>query len=566
MEKKAEGTAAGSLQDMWRELRWMWRYVRRYRGSVAVYLLVGIISVSMGLGGSVASKYLIDAVTGFKTASIARAAVAMGGMLLLGIAVRAVYKRLSARILVKVRNEMRAELFERILHADWEGMQQFRSGDLLNRVNVDAQRVASASVTMLPGFLIACIQFCGALGVLLYYDPVMALIVLVSVPLSVVFSKLLVRRMRQYNRELRRLDSDILSYNEDAFRNLQTVKAFDAEGQFADRMQGLQSDAYETYLQYNRFSVLTSALLSLIGLLVYAGCFGWGVYRLWGGAITYGTMTLFLQMSNTVSGAFSSMVSTVPTAIEATTSAGRMMEIAALPLQREAFGEEDGRCFSLHLEDVSFAYCGGETVLRDVSLAVHPGEMIAVVGPSGEGKTTLVRLMLDLVAPTKGRVRLTDDATGEEAPVSVRRVCAYVPQGNTLFAGTLAENLRLTRPDATDEQLIAALKDADAWEFVQKLPEGLDTPVGEHGAGFSEGQAQRLAIARALLRDAPILFLDEATSALDEQTEQRVLRHLAASDKPRVTVVITHRPGVLPLCDRVYRIDATRLTELPRDD
>lgn len=564
-QRSTSAPKSGQLRDMVRELRWMGRYVSRYRVGVLIYIVMGIVNVALGLAGSVASKYLIDAVTGFKTASIGYAAALMGGTMLAGIGVRAIYSRLSARINAKVRNEIRAELFEAVLSADWESLQAFRSGDLLNRVNNDAGIVASATVSLLPNFVMALMQFLGALAVVLFYDPVMALIVLVSTPLSVLLSRFLMRRMRHFNQEMRRIDSDILSYNEDAFQNVQTVKAFDVGGHFVERLHRLQGNAYQTQLDYNRFSIFTSSLISLIGMLVYAACFGWGVYRLWGGIITYGTMTLFLQMSHTVSNAFSSLIGTVPTAISAATSAGRMMEITSLPAEKAVIGTGDGRRFTLRLDGVGFAYRGSNTVLQDVSFEVRPGECVAVVGPSGEGKTTLVRLLLDLVAPTAGAVRLLDADSGEEAAVSVRRVCSYVPQGNTLFAGTIADNLRLTKEDATDEELEQALRAAGAWSFVQKLPKRWDTVVGERGTGLSEGQAQRLAIARALLKDAPVLLLDEATSALDVTREQQVLEALKESGERRATIVITHRPSVLAQCDRVYRIDATHLTEIAHE-
>lgn len=557
-----QGAADGKGRQILRELRWMWRYVVRWRGSVACYLLMGLLGVVAGLGSSVASKYLIDAVTGFKTTSIGGAAGLMAGMLLLSVGIRALSSRLSARIDARVRNELRAELFATVLHADWESLQPFHSGDLLNRLNTDTAAVASAAVTLLPKFLMALTQFVGALVVILIYDPVMALIVLLSAPASAVASRFLMRRMRQYSQKIRRLDSDIMAYNEDTFQNLQTVKAFDVGDHFEGRLDVLQDKAYTLSLDYNRFSIFTSTVMSLVGMLVYAGCFGWGVFRLWSGAITYGTMTLFLQMSSTVSGAFSSVIGTVPTAINAATSAGRLMELDDLPREASVSGLFEGCRPELHLENVHFAYRGGKPVLRDVSLTVRPGEMIGIVGPSGEGKTTLVRLLLGLVTPSAGRIFLADADSGDEVDVSIRRSCAYVPQGNTLFAGTVAENLRLTREGATDEELERALRAADAWDFVQELPDGLNSPVGEHGGGFSEGQAQRLAIARALLKDAPILILDEATSALDAQREQQVLKALAAGDPQRITLVITHRPGVLPLCDRVYRVDDTRLTEV----
>lgn len=559
IRKKATGERP---RRMLRELRWMGRYVVRWRGNVALYLLMGLLGVLAGLGGSVASKYLIDAVTGTQTTRIGWAAGLMAGMLLFSVGVRAWSSRLSAKIDARVRNELRAELFETVLHADWESIQAFRSGDLLNRLNTDTMTVAAAAVTLLPRVIMALVQFVGALVVILFYDPVMALIVLVSAPASAFASRFLMRRMRQYNRKMRQLDSDIMAYNEDTFRNLQTVKAFDAGDHFSGQLDVLQNHAYTLSLDYNRFSIFTSTVMSLIGMAVYAACFGWGVFRLWSGLITYGTMTLFLQMSGTVSHAFSSLIGTVPTAISAATSAGRLMELCDLPREVSVSHAFAGRP-ELHLDCVSFAYQGGEPVLRDVSLVAHPGEMIGIVGPSGEGKTTLIRLLIGLVRPIAGRIFLADADSGEEQDASVRRTCAYVPQGNTLFAGTVAENLRLTKENATDEELERVLRAADAWEFVQAMPAGMNSPVGEHGAGLSEGQAQRLAIARALLKNAPVLILDEATSALDAEREQQVLRTLAAENAQRITLVVTHRPGVLPLCDRIYRVEGAKMTEMP---
>lgn len=554
--------AAGQLRRTWQELRWIGHYVVRWRGGVALYFLAGVVSVLTALFSSVSSKYLVDAVMERQSAAIGPAAVLMVGMLLLSVSVKALSSRISARIHGRVRNELRAEAFERVLQAQWEPLQAFRSGDLLNRLSTDTATVASAAVTLLPSVLIALVQCVGALAVILAYDPVMALIVLVSVPVSAVVSRLLVRRMRHYSQAMRRMDSELMAYNEDTLRNVQTVKAFDVGAHFTDRLGGLQERAYSLILDYNRLSILTSVVMSLVGILVYAACFGWCVYRLWGGAITYGTMTLFLQLSGTVSNAFSSLIGAVPTTITAATSAGRMMELYTLPRETAVPSVAADRRLRLRLDRVGFAYAGGEPVLQDVSLQVNAGEMIAIVGPSGEGKTTLLRLLLGLVSPSEGAVRLEDADTADVLADSVRRICAYVPQGNTLFAGTVADNLRLTREDATDAELEQALRAADAWEFVQALPEGINSPVGEHGGGFSEGQAQRLSIARALVKQAPILILDEATSALDAPREAAVLQALAADNPTRMTIVVTHRTGVLPLCDRVYRVDKGRLHEV----
>ena len=332
---------------------------------------------------------------------------------------------------------------------------------------------------------------------------------------------------------------------------------------FRDRMCAMQGKYRETYLDYNRFSVIAGFVMSIVGLLVSAGCFGWGVYRLWTHAISYGAMMMFLQLTTMLRSAFSSLIGLVPTAVSITTSAGRLMAVADLPEEpgaRETAPVPDA-C-TVELRDVTFAYPGGEPVLEHVDFRARPGEVVALTGASGEGKTTMIRLMLGLVRPEHGSVCLTG-ADGQCLPVSAatRAAFSYVPQGNTVFAGTIADNLRMVRPEATDAELIAALETACAYDFVRQLPDGIYARTGELGHGLSEGQAQRIAVARAVLRGAPVLLLDEATSALDEATEQRMLENLMHSGRVQTCVLITHRAATAERCPRRYTLRGTRLTE-----
>ena len=303
--------------------------------------------------------------------------------------------------------------------------------------------------------------------------------------------------------------------------------------------------------------------MSIVGLLVSAGCFGWGVYRLWTHAISYGVMMMFLQLTTMLRSAFSSLIGLVPTAVSITTSAGRLMAIADLPEEpgaRERVSVPEP-C-TVELRDVTFAYPGGEPVLERVDFRAGPGEVVALTGASGEGKTTMIRLMLGLVRPEGGSVCLAG-ADGQCLPVTAatRAAFSYVPQGNTVFAGTIADNLRMVRPEATDAELIAALETACAYDFVSQLPDGIYARTGELGHGLSEGQAQRIAVARAVLCGAPVLLLDEATSALDEATEQRMLQNLMRSGSVRTCVLITHRAATAERCPRRYALRGTHLTE-----
>ena len=553
----------GSLQEMWREAKWMFTYIRRYRAVVGIHILLGILGTALSLLSSVAMKTLIDVVTGFQTGAIFTAAAWMAGMLLGSAGMQALSSRIAAVINIRVQNGIQAEIYDRMLRTDWASLEQFRSGDLLNRLNTDVTSVSGGVTGLLPSFVTAAVQFLGSLIIILCYDPVMALIALIGAPLSVLCSRTLVRRMRSYNRRMKDISSEVMSFHEDSLRNLTSIKAFGIMDGFRDRMCAMQGKYRETYLDYNRFSVIAGFVMSLVGLLVSAGCFGWGVYRLWTHAISYGAMMMFLQLTTMLRSAFSSLIGLVPTAISITTSAGRLMAVADLPEEpgaRETAPVPDA-C-TVELRDVTFAYPGGEPVLEHVDFRARPGEVVALTGASGEGKTTMIRLMLGLVRPEHGSVCLTG-ADGQCLPVSAatRAAFSYVPQGNTVFAGTIADNLRMVRPEATDAELIAALETACAYDFVRQLPDGIYARTGELGHGLSEGQAQRIAVARAVLRGAPVLLLDEATSALDEATEQRMLENLMHSGRVQTCVLITHRAATAERCPRRYTLRGTRLTE-----
>ena len=545
----------GWLREFARELRWLWTYIRRYRGTVAVHILLGVLAIVMSLGTSVASKYLIDAVTGYRAGVIGRAAAAMAGMLLGSLAMKSVASRVGAVLNIRVQNEIQAEVYRRVLSTDWESLESFRSGDLMQRLTGDVSTVSGGVTGFVPSLISSGVQFVGALAIMLYYDPTMAVIALLGVPVSAVSSRVLLGRMRGYNRRMKDLSGEVMSFYEDSLSNLTSVKAFGITDLFSGMMTDLQGRYREEYLQYNRFSVRTSAFLSLVGMAVSACCFGWGVYRLWSGAITYGTMTMFLQLAASLSSAFSSLISLVSTAVSLSTSAGRIMAVVQLP-EEEQDGPDlrDEPELTLELHQVDFAYHTGETVLHGADLTAGPGELIAVTGPSGEGKTTLLRILLGLVRPRSGRAVLR--TTESELPLSAatRSAFAYVPQGNSMFAGTIEDNLRLTKPDAAPEELERVLRTACAWDFVQELPGALQYAVGGRGKGLSEGQAQRLAVARALLRGAPILLLDEATSALDEATEERMLRNLMDSGLVHTCIFVTHRPGTMKFCTRQYAV------------
>ena len=336
---------------------------------------------------------------------------------------------------------------------------------------------------------------------------------------------------------------------------------------YGKKLREWQEKYKETSLTYNLFTIKTNIFMSVLGLIVQYAAFGYCLFLLWTNQITYGTMTLFLEQRGRLSNSFNRVVGIVPGFLSSSVSAHRIRELIDLPSEyhipesRELM-EQAEHGVQVIMDDVSFAYVEDNRVIQDSDFVASPGEIVAIVGPSGEGKTTMIRLMLGLVRPDEGGVTLkTVDGNELEVNADSRYLFSYVPQGNTVLSGTIAENLRMVKEDATDEEIVEALKTACAWDFVEKLPDGINASVGERGRGLSEGQAQRISIARAVLRDAPILLLDEATSALDVATERQVLRNILEKRPNKTCIITTHRPSVLELCKRVYRVMEGKVTE-----
>lgn len=566
IQKIKDGTALQILQ----ELRWIGSYSRRYIWAITWYILLGVLGTVITLAASVVSKDIIDIVTGYKTGYAVQATVIYIVMQLTSIGLNAAVSRISIRVQIHVSQELRADIFRKILSAQWEPLSEYHSGDLLSRSSRDTDTVAGSIISWVPSLTVNSLQFIGTFLVLFHFDRTLALLALASAPITLFLSFFLVKRIRKHSKEMRQIASENTAFHAETFRNIQFIKAFHAVDIYCDKLKNIQQKYKETSLEHNRFSVLTSSFLSLVGMVVGGVCFLWSAYRLWGNHITFGEMTLFLQLSGSLSGAFGALVSLVPTAISASTAAGRIMEITQLPAEQIDSKEQidqllqNGNGIGIRIEDLHFSYHSGKEVFQNVNFEAKSGEIVALVGPSGGGKTTLLRLLLGMLSIKTGNIQLSNEETEITlcASPSTRRLFAYVPQDNTLFSGTIAENLRITNPEATDDMLTDALKTACAFDFVSALPDGLDSQVGESGNGLSKGQIQRISIARALLSDAPILLLDEATSALDIKTARTLLENIQNSRKGRTCILTTHKPSVLSICNSTYLIQDKTVTQM----
>lgn len=564
----------GRLKELTAELLWMYAYVRRYWLLIGCYILLGASGSVLSLGTSVVSKDLVDAITGVNSLEIVRVAGTYVGVGVSQIFINAVKSRLSLKVRLKVTNEIRGDIYEQVLRTNWESLAKYRSGDLLYRVNGDAGMVANTILTFLPNVVTTVISFGGAFIIVVQHDPWMALIALMGAPVSFLTSRYSARKMRQFQRDNQNVASDRTVFDQETFQNLQFIKAFGMIDRVTEKFHKIQRESVDLALEQNRFQQSMTIATSLVGQAVGYACYGFAAFRLWQGEISYGTMTMFVSMAGSLRGSFSGILGLLPMVIRSGISAERIMEITSLPrdsmedreeadeIRRK--GQESG--VYVYMEDVSFAYEEEDWIYQDASFRAEPGEIVALIGPSGQGKTTTLNLLLGLYHPQKGGIRVGNPGGRElKASSSTRCLFSYIPQGNTLFSGTIADNMRMVKPEASDEEIRSALEAACAWEFVEKLDQGMDTEVRERGTRFSEGQKQRLSIARALLADAPVMILDEATSALDVATERWVLRRIIKKEPNRTVIVAAHRPSVFSMCSRVYKVGGQRLEEVDEE-
>lgn len=564
----------GRLQEMWRQTVWIYQYVRRYWRSMIFYTLLGMVSTVVSLGTSLVSRDLVDIITGHQTGQVVKTFAMMIGLSVGTSLLSMVSNYISSRISMKVDAEIKYDIFSKIMVTDWESLTNYHTGDLLTRWSSDASNISSGVLNFIPNVIIYTFRFASALAMVLYHDASFAIFAFLGMPVSLLLSKKLMKRMVDNNKKSAAMGAAMSGFNQETFSNIQTIKAFDLLSVYKAKLKKLQDDYIAMRLSFQKMSMGTSMLLSLAGTVVSYAAYGWGIFRVWSGAISYGSMTMFLGLSGTLTGSLHSLTSLVPSAIGLTTSAGRLMDIVEMP-REDYSGDDEAQAFleahraqgiGLEIRGLDYAYQNGSQVFEGADLYAQPHEIVALVGPSGEGKTTMLRIILSLMKAQNGQAELRSGEDRIPLSPSSRRFFSYVPQGNTMFSGTIAENMRNVKPDATDQEIQEALERACAWDFVSKLPEGLYSVIKERGGGFSEGQAQRLSIARALLRRSPLLLLDEATSALDVATERRVLKNIVADEYPRTCIVTTHRPTVLSACSRVYAIRGKRCAVLSEDE
>ena len=547
--------------------RWLWRVLQGNRLQAVLNATIGLLGVGLGLASVWAMQRAIDIASGALDGSLYVAVGVMAALILgeFAVGISRVWVR---NILgVKAQNRMQQRDLARLLRSEWRGREAMHSGDIINRLEQDVKTVVTFLTETLPSTLSTLAMFVGAFVYLFQMDTWLAVTTVAILPIFILVSRIYIAYMRRYNRRVRDTDSLIQSLLTETMQHRMLVKTMEADGQMLERLDNTQQTLRQWVRKRTAFSVASNFFLNLgfsIGFLV---AFLWGALRLYAGTLTFGGMTAFLQLVNRIQGPARDLAKLVPAFVSVFTAAERLMELEDIPEEQQGEPCMVMAPCGVRFDKVTFNYGapGQQPALRDFSVDFKPGTCTAVMGETGTGKTTLIRLLLALVKPQEGEISIYSSETSNTCPTSStsqtsfsslsplhRCNFVYVPQGNTLLSGTLRENLQLGSPQATDHQMREALQMACA-DFVAELPDGLDTRFSEQGGGLSEGQAQRIAIARALLRPGSIMLLDEATSALDVETEKKVLENIL-SDHRRTVIFVTHRPAVVNYCDQVVTI------------
>ena len=541
-----------------KQIRWILKASRPYGWSIAGMMLCHLLLTCCALGFVYVCKGMVDAAVAALNGaeeSLWGWAVGMAGIIVLRILVGAVRTYLQARTDVKMRNKLRARMFDVLLRLQNDGGERRHTGDLLNRVLEDVRVVASAMSVSLPNVFGAGLQFVAALVFLMILDVRLAIVIVVIVPVGVLGGRFVARRLRQMTHDIRRTDSKVQSHLQESMQNLTVLQTMEYTDASSSSLGELQGALYSNEIRRVRFSIVSRIIVSLAMSSGHAIAFIWGAWGISTGVVSFGMMTAFLQLVGQIQRPLMELSQTLPSIIHAMASVDRIIEVEELPSERSGESIMLEGAVGVRLEDVSFAFSDSSAdVISEFSYDFAPGSRTAIVGPTGVGKSTLIRLLLSLLRPREGKISLyTDGSADVTVSPSTRCNLVYVPQGNSLFSGTIRENLLVGNPEASDEQMKEALSVAAA-DFVEQMPLGLETQCFEKGAGLSEGQAQRIAIARALLRPGKVLLLDEFSSALDAETEEVLMERLTSHMPDRTMIFITHRERIVDFCSATLRL------------
>ena len=555
-----------NLKELFIKIKWILSHAKAVIPFLIFTTVISSASSLISVYNTLVSKSLIDSAISGNTSEVIKYLIIMISITLGMMLLSPITSLLSTHASTKLNQSIQKKIFEHIEYSNWLEQSKFHSVSLLTRITSDVATISSTLLSTIPNIISILVTLLASFSTLIYLAPSIAIIAVFIGPFLVLVSRYFSKKLKDLYKKAQEEDVKYRAFIQESVQNIMIVKTFCMEKINMNRLVQIQDNKYKIAMKNTKLSSMTGLAMSLCSNLAYFTIFCWGALNISTGVTTYGTFTAMLQLYSKVQYPFSSLASMFPGLISTIAAAERLMELEAIPLEKSSETEIiDFTNPEIAFENVSFEYKKGNKIINDVNLTIPYGETIAFVGPSGEGKTTLIRLILSLINPSSGKVYLKENNKEDTFNRDYRNLISYVPQGNTLFSGTIEDNLRYGNFEATEEEIYEALKNACALDFVNVLEDGIKTVIGEKATGISEGQAQRIAIARSFLRKKPILILDEATSALDPETEVKVLKAIKALSHKPTCIIITHRPSALNICHRIVRLEKGHLKEVSKD-
>ena len=529
-------------------LVWLWKISNGMRLRIAHRATCGILHVGVSLLFIWVSKHIIDIATGQAVGSFSSYALLLISCVIMQLLLSASIRRIEELSFIDLNNKLRQRLFNHVMISRWMGREGIHTGDILNRIERDVSSIADLLCRIIPSVLITLVRLTAAFAFLLYLDIRLAAVLFFIMPIALLISKSYVKKMRKLSKDIRNTDSRLQSFLQENIQHRTLISSLERTNEASENLDSLQDGLYNQIKQRINFSIFSRSMVQLGFASGYTTAFLWGAMGLINGSISFGTVTAFLQLVNQVQRPIVELGNYIPSFIQGYIAIERLDELTSLEIEEQGTPIKLEGKPGVRIENVSFSYTENEqNIIQNFSHDFTPGSLTAIIGETGVGKSTLMRLLLALLLPDNGKVIFYNNEREVSASPLTRCNIVYVPQGNTLLSGSIRDNLLLGKPDATEDELRQALHIAVA-DFVYDLPLGLDTQCGELGAGFSEGQAQRIAIARGLLRPGGIMLLDEPTSSLDKDTEQLLLSRLAEQANNKTVILVTHKEATVQFC------------------
>ncbi len=541
-------------------LKWIYRRIKRFLPAIIATALISAVTAVSYVVLALLTKRVLDIATGDAAGNLAAAGAALFAVIALQVTAGACQSLLNAYTNGKLTMSLREYLFTVICKKKYEDISPYHSGDILNRITSDVDTVVSSSVTIIPNSVSIFTKIIAGLGAMVFMNPILALIILllgITVP---AIGRFISKKYKYMHKECQRTEGRTRSFMQECFENIVVIKTFASEGPFIKRLQRYMDDNFKLKIKRTGISIAATISLYTFFTIGYYAVLLWGAGGLAKGTLTYGTLMAFLQLISQLRAPLQNVSGILPQYYSAIASAERLTELEGLRDETSLLKSEDAYKLkadfkSIEAKNLCFGY-GAKNILENCSFTAEKGDIIAITGESGSGKSTLFKLILGLYSPASGSLTVNGEIPTD---ASVRPLFAYVPQGNMVLSGSIRDNISLCNPDVDEESIINAAKAAEIYDYIAALPDGLDTMLSERGAGLSEGQIQRISIARALITEAPALLLDEATSALDETTETKVLENIRRMTGKTV-LFITHRNTSLKACDKIMHIENKSFT------